>query len=135
MQTEIGKRVPIDTENDIVSVRKEVRQTASLLGFGLTDITRIVTAASELARNVFHYAGSGYMQLKILTVNGSTGIELLFADKGPGIPDVERALEMGFSTRAGLGLGLPGAKRLMSEMEIHTKVSEGTTVKVRKWLK
>jgi len=135
MQTESAKRVPIDTENDIVLVRKEVRETSSLLGFGLTDITRIVTAASELARNVFHYAGSGYMQLEILTLNGSKGLELSFTDKGPGIPDVDQAMEMGYSTRAGLGLGLPGAKRLMNKMEIHTKVSEGTTVKVTKWLK
>ena len=135
MQSDPGNKLPIESENDIVSVRKKVREVATSLGFGLTDITRIVTAASELARNVFHYGGSGFVQLQTLTSNGSTGIELLFVDEGPGIPDVDQAMQMGYSTRDGLGLGLPGAKRLMHEMEIHTKISEGTTVKVRKWLK
>ena len=134
MQNVYGKHVRIASECDIVSIRKEVRETATSIGFGLTDITRIVTAASELARNVFHYAGSGFMEINILASNGAKGIELSFVDAGPGIPDINQAMQMGYTTKDGLGLGLPGAKRLMNEMEIHSEVSKGTTVKVKKWL-
>lgn len=127
--------VLIECEGDIVAVRKATREISMTLGFGVTEVTRIVTAASELARNVFHYAETGAMNWSVLDANERLGVELSFADEGPGISDVEEAMEMGFTTRGGLGLGLPGAKRLMDEMEIESQVGRGTTVRVRKWVK
>ena len=125
----------ITSENDIVMARKVVRDAATTLGFGITDVTRIVTAASELTRNIYHYAKSGVMHWRSLNQGASVGMELTFEDSGPGIPDVEKAMEMGFSTGKGLGMGLPGSKRLMDEMTIESTVGKGTTVVVRKWLK
>ena len=125
----------ITSENDIVMARKVVRDAATTLGFGLTDVTRIVTAASELTRNIYHYAKSGVMHWRSLNQDASVGLELTFEDSGPGIPDVEKAMEPGFSTGKGLGMGLPGSKRLMDEMTIESTVGKGTTVVVRKWLR
>jgi serine/threonine-protein kinase RsbT len=125
----------ITSENDIVMARKIVRDAATTLGFGITDVTRIVTAASELTRNIYHYAKSGVMHWRSLNQGARVGLELTFADCGPGIPDVEKAMEMGYSTSKGMGLGLPGSKRLMDEMTIESTVGKGTTVVVRKWLK
>ena len=130
-----SEKLRIDSEGDIVSVRKAVRGAAAALGFGVTDVTRIVTASSELARNLFHYAGSGAVYCRQLNDFFRKGIELVFVDQGPGIADVQQAMEMGFTTRGGLGLGLPGAKRLMDEMDIQSQVGKGTTVTVRKWKK
>lgn len=127
--------VPIKSENDIIAARKAVRDLATRLCFGVTDVTRIVTAASELARNIFLYAGAGTMRWLTLNKNSSVGIELTFEDHGPGIPDIELAMKPGYGTSRGLGLGLPGAKRLMDEMEIHSEVGKGTSVTVRKWLR
>jgi serine/threonine-protein kinase RsbT len=128
-------KVPIKSENDIVAARRAVRDLATGLSFGVTDVTRIITAASELARNVFLYAGSGMMSWSTLDRNGDAGLELKFEDHGPGIADIGLAMTPGYSsTRQGLGLGLPGAKRLMDEMEIHSELEKGTTVIVRKWL-
>ena len=126
--------LPINAEIDIVTVRKAVREAASGIGFGVTDTTRIVTAASELARNVFLYAGSGEMQWQVLNSDGNTGLELVFEDRGPGIVDIAQALQPGYTTSNGLGMGLPGSRRLMGEMEIESEASKGTTVIVRKWL-
>jgi serine/threonine-protein kinase RsbT len=125
----------IESEGDIVVARRAVRSAAAGLGFGITDVTRIVTAASELTRNIYHYARSGAMRWRPLNVDGRLGLELVFEDHGPGIPDVARAMEPGYSTSKGLGMGLPGAKRLMDEMSIESKVGKGTKVQVRKWLK
>ena len=133
MGLEREEKLRIDSEGDIVAVRKAVREAAGALGFGVTDVTRIVTASSELARNVFHYAGSGVVYCRHLSDARGSAIELVFADEGPGISDVGAAMEMGFTTRGGLGLGLPGAKRLMDEMEIESQLGRGTTVIVRKW--
>jgi serine/threonine-protein kinase RsbT len=126
---------PIRSETDIVMARKVVRDAATVLGFGLTDVTRIVTAASELTRNIYHYAKSSVVRWRTLNQDLRVGLELTFEDSGPGIPDIERAMEMGFSTGKGLGMGLPGAKRLMDELTIQSTVGKGTTVVVRKWLK
>jgi serine/threonine-protein kinase RsbT len=123
----------IQGESDIVAARRAVRDAASRFGFGVTDVTRIVTAASELARNVFKYAGSGVMRWRYLEEGSRSGIELQFEDRGPGIEDVDRAMEEGYSTGGGLGMGLPGARRLMDEMEIHSNVGQGTTVTLKKW--
>jgi serine/threonine-protein kinase RsbT len=125
----------IESESDIVTARKVVRDAATALGFGVTDVTRIVTAASELTRNIYHYAKSGVMRWRVLNGGDRAGLELTFEDHGPGIPDVPKAMEMGFSTGKGLGMGLPGSKRLMDEMTIESTVGQGTTVVVRKWLK
>ncbi len=123
----------IKTETDIVLARRAVREAATALGFGVTDTTRIVTAASELARNIVKYAGQGTLEGHTLTGPGRIGLELRFIDRGPGIPDVAKALEMGFSTSGGFGMGLPGARRLMDEMDITSTVGVGTTVVLRKW--
>ena len=125
----------ITSENDIVMSRKVVRDAATSLGFGLTDVTRIVTAASELTRNIYHYAKSGVVRWRVLNRGTDTGLELTFEDQGPGIPDVGKAMEPGFSTGKGLGMGLPGSKRLMDELTIESPVGKGTTVVVRKWLR
>ena len=127
--------VPINSESDIVEVRKVVREVTRALGFGITDVTRSVTAASELARNIFRYAGSGAMEWRQLEIESNSGVELIFRDQGPGIADIEQAMESGYTTGGGLGMGLPGAKRLMDEMELDSQPGRGTTVTVRKWLK
>jgi serine/threonine-protein kinase RsbT len=98
-------------------------------------VTRIVTAASELTRNIYRYAKSGVMRWRVLNRGTDTGLELTFEDQGPGIPDVERAMEPGFTTGNGLGMGLPGSRRLMDELTIESTVGKGTTVVVRKWLR
>jgi serine/threonine-protein kinase RsbT len=133
MTDEREGRVGINSEGDIVTARKIVRDAAMAMGFGVTDVTRIVTAASELTRNVFRYAGAGVMHWRKVNTSDSVGLELTFEDNGPGIPDIEQAMEMGYTTSGGLGLGLPGAKRLMDEMEIESEVGRGTTVTVKKW--
>lgn len=125
--------VVIDNESDVIVVRKIVREATAQLDFSLTDETRVVTAASELARNVFLYASSGVMKWRILNGGRVVGIELTFEDHGPGITDLEQAMREGYSTSGGLGLGLPGSQRLMDEMEIVSRRGAGTTVVVRKW--
>ncbi|HEY7496726.1 MAG TPA: anti-sigma regulatory factor [Candidatus Tectomicrobia bacterium] len=135
MSNEHAGEISLHSESDIVTARKTVRTVAGQLGFGITDVTRIVTAASELARNAFLYAGAGVMRWQVLTPGSGQGLELTFEDKGPGIADIEQALREGYTTSGGLGLGLPGAKRLMDETEIHSEVGKGTTVVVRKWLR
>jgi serine/threonine-protein kinase RsbT len=128
-------RVRIDGEGDIVAVRKVIRRITMEVGFALTDVTRIVTAASELTRNIYRYAGSGFVDWVILASNSNKGIELVFTDYGPGIEDINKAMEPGFTTSNGMGLGLPGAKRLMDDMDIRSEPGKGTTVSVKKWLK
>lgn len=123
----------IQEESDIIVVRKAVREAAEKLEFRLTDVTRIVTVASELARNVFLYAGCGVMKWCALLAGNIVGIELTFEDQGPGIADLELVMQEGYSTSRGLGLGLSGSQRLMDEMEIKSQVGEGTIVVVRKW--
>jgi serine/threonine-protein kinase RsbT len=133
MNAVLQGEVVIKTEGDIVAARRTVREVAVQAGFGVTDVTRIVTAASELARNIFKYAKEGVMRWRQVENPGRIGIELQFIDQGPGIPDVQLALQEGYSTGAGLGLGLPGAKRLADELEIQSVVGQGTTVILKKW--
>jgi serine/threonine-protein kinase RsbT len=125
--------LPIQSESDIVIARRTIREFATQVGFGQTDVTRIVTAASELARNVFRYAGEGMMRWRSIQTNSRTGIELQFVDHGPGIQDIDLAMQEGYSTSRGLGMGLPGAKRLMDDLEIQSVVGQGTTATLRKW--
>lgn len=122
----------VEAEADVVQVRRRVREISASLGFSLVDQTKLVTAASELARNTITYGGGGLLSMQ--TLNGPrVGVCLTFADKGPGIPDVDLAMRDGFTTGSGLGLGLGGAKRLVNEFEIASKPGEGTTVKVTRW--
>jgi serine/threonine-protein kinase RsbT len=135
MDDPLCEEVALETEADIVSVRKSVREAATRLGFGITDIARITTAASELARNVFVYAGSGVVRCRVVNRFDQVGLELVVEDHGPGIADIERAMTPGHTSGNGLGLGLPGAKRLMDEMEIESEVGKGTKITLKKWRK
>jgi serine/threonine-protein kinase RsbT len=110
-----------------------VRHFAVAIGFGLVDQTKIVTAASELARNTLDYGGGGTVLLETLQVGGRRGLRLTFEDQGPGIPDLEMALKDGFTTGKGLGMGLSGAKRLANEFEIESVVGEGTRITIVRW--
>jgi serine/threonine-protein kinase RsbT len=124
--------LPVQVEPDVVGVRRRVREVASQLGFSLVDQTKVVTAASELARNTVIYGGGGVMHIESL--NGPrVGLRLIFEDKGPGIPDINLALRDGFTTGSGLGLGLGGAKRLVSDFDIKSKPGEGTRIAITRW--
>ena len=128
-------RVPINSSADIVTARQKGRQLAMDLGFDGSDLTVIATAISEVARNIITHAKRG--EIIILSSNHGSkhGILVIARDEGPGIPDVERAMQYGYSTNRGLGVGLPGAKWLMDEFEIESKVGNGTKVTMKKWLK
>ncbi|MGE3807992.1 MAG: anti-sigma regulatory factor [Gemmataceae bacterium] len=125
--------VSIASESDIVAARKSVRMAAEALGFGVTDVTRIVTAASELTRNIFRYASTGVIRWRHLQEDDNLGLELTFLDEGPGIADIDKAMQAGFSTSGGLGLGLPGAKRLMDDLTVVSILGQGTTITAIKW--
>lgn len=132
---DVAGALHITSEDDILTARTVTREAATEVGFGLTDVTRIVTAASELARNVHLYAVTGEMRWRAVTQAGMPGLELRFEDEGPGIADVAGALEGTFSTSRGLGRGLSGSRKLMDELTIESTVGEGTTVVTRKWLR
>ena len=124
--------VPIKSEPDVVAVRRRVREVSAQLGLSLVDQTKIITAASELARNTIIYGGVGTMQVQ--TLNGPrVGLRLTFEDHGPGIPDVALALRDGFTTGSGLGLGLGGSKRLVNEFDIVSRLGEGTRITITRW--
>ena len=123
----------IDTEASLVTVRSRVRATAVQLGFGIVDQTKLVTAASELARNVLRYAHGGRMVVDELRDSQHQGIRVTFQDDGPGIPDVELALRDGYSTGESLGIGLPGARRLVDDLTIDSALGRGTTVVITTW--
>jgi serine/threonine-protein kinase RsbT len=124
--------VQIREESDIVRARAAAKDSACALGFGIVDQTRISTAVSELARNIFLYAGEGEVHIEEL--NNHHGIRVTFIDHGPGIEDVDLAMKDGWSSVKAMGKGLPGAKRLSDRMEIHTEPGEGTTITLEKWL-
>lgn len=125
--------MPVQTSNDIVVVRQAVRQLAIDQGLGLVDQTKIVTAASELARNTVSYGRGGTVRLEALQDGGRRGVRLTFEDKGPGIANIELALTDGFTTGNGMGLGLSGSRRLVNEFDIWSRVGEGTRVTVTRW--
>jgi serine/threonine-protein kinase RsbT len=132
MAVVFSETVPLVSEPDIVVVRRRVREIAGQIGLSLVDQTKVITAASELARNTLIYGGGGTMQLESL--NGPRlGVRLTFKDNGPGIPDIELALRDGFTTGSGLGLGLGGTKRLVNEFDIESKVGQGTRVTITRW--
>lgn len=124
---------PLRTDEDVVYLRKHVRERAVAIGLSLVDQTKLVTAASELARNTIKYGGGGEVHLDDLLDGIKKGIGLIFVDDGPGIPDIELALRDGYTTGGGLGLGLSGSKRLCDEFEIDTRPGEGTAVCIVKW--
>ena len=125
--------LPILRSEDIVRMRQAVRERAVALGFSLVDQTKVVTAASELARNTLDYGGGGEVVMEQLGNGARTGLRLTFKDQGPGIADVEQALRDGYTSGNGLGLGLGGAKRLSNEFNIDTKPGGGTRVMITRW--
>src|SRR5215204_818994 len=125
--------VPVRMETDVVSVRQLVRQWAEQLHFSLVDQTKLVTAASELARNTVIYGRGGTVRLEVHHEGVRTGLRLVFEDQGPGIPDVNLALRDGYTTGSGLGIGLGGAKRLVNDFVIRSKPGEGTRVAITRW--
>lgn len=125
--------MPIRSAEDIVRVRQMVRDWAIAQGFNLVDQTKIVTAASELARNTLNYGGGGDVRLEALKEGIRAGLRLTFTDQGPGIANIEQALKDGYTSGGGLGLGLGGAKRLSSEFEIFSRPGEGTRVSITRW--
>lgn len=133
VQAKTADTLPVLASDDIVRVRQEVRRQAVEAGLGLVDQTKIVTAASELARNLLDHAGGGVVQVEAIIDGARRGVRLTFEDHGPGIKDVEKALTDGFTTGKGLGLGLGGARRLSNEFKIDTKVGEGTRITIARW--
>jgi serine/threonine-protein kinase RsbT len=126
-------KLPVASDGDVVSVRQRVRALAVEAGFSLVDQTKLVTAASELARNTVVHGGGGTAELELLVDGARRGVRLTFRDHGPGIPDVAEAMRDGFTTGGGLGLGLGGARRLCNEFEIQSRPGEGTVVRVARW--
>lgn len=126
--------LPIRSDLDLMWVRQHVRQAAALLGFGLVDQTKLVTAASELARNTLVHGGGGQMNASQVSAGFGGGLRLTFTDSGPGIPDLDRALSDGYTSGDGLGMGLGGARRLVHEFEVESTVGSGTTVRVTSWV-
>jgi serine/threonine-protein kinase RsbT len=126
-------RFSLRSDVEIVAARRGVGQWAQRIGFSILDRTKMVTAASELARNTVVYGGGGVMSLEIVRDGSRQGLRLTFQDQGPGIADVDRALEDGYSTGRGMGLGLPGARRLVNEFELTSTVGVGTCVTVVRW--
>ena len=123
----------IRSDLDIVVARTRARDTAKALGFGAIDQARIATAVSELARNIFLYAGTGEVHVRQVERNGRKGIEIVCEDQGPGITNIDLVMQDGYSTSRGMGMGLPGAKRLMDEFHIKSQENVGTTITSRKW--
>jgi len=127
-------QIPISSDFDIVAARQQGRQLALKLGFQGGDVTLIAAAISEMARNIVDHAKEGEMTFERIQNGTKNGIQIIARDDGPGIPDVNQAMQYGYSTRRGLGVGLPGAKWLMDEFDIVSKVGKGTTVTMKKWL-
>jgi serine/threonine-protein kinase RsbT len=129
----VDETLPVRSSHDIVVVRQVVRTWAIEVGFNLVEQTKIVTAASELARNTIDHGGGGTARLQALRDGGRAGLRLTFEDKGPGIADLELALKDGYTTGGGLGLGLSGARRLCNEFELDSRPGEGTRVTITRW--
>ncbi len=127
------QRLAIDTESDIITARQFGREMASRLGFSTGDLTLIATAISEVARNIVDHAGRGEVRLWACENGRQVGICIEAHDRGPGIDDLELAMQDGYSSKDGLGLGLPGSRRIMDEFEIHSELGQGTYVLMKKW--
>ena len=133
MSAGASDRVEVRSSDDVVRVRQQVRARAVEVGLSLVDQTKIVTAASELARNMLDYGGGGVATIEVISDGIRRGLRLVFEDKGPGIPDIQLALKDGYTSGGGLGLGLGGAKRLCSEFSIDSKPGEGTRIVCGRW--
>jgi len=133
MQTLSSESLMLRSSEDIVLVRQAVRRKAVLLGFGIVDQTKIVTASSELARNTLHHGGGGSVLLDVVANGQRSGIRLVFEDQGPGILNLDLALTDGYTTGSGMGLGLGGARRLSHQFEIFSKPGQGTKVSILRW--
>ena len=133
MTANIKGEAPVRSDHDIVLARQQVRRLTQELKFSLVDQTKMVTAASELARNTMIYGGGGEVEIQTLAEGARRGLRLTFIDQGPGIADVELALKDGFTTGGGLGLGLGGAKRLCNEFSIDSRPGSGTRVTIARW--
>jgi len=134
MKTVLNKTImKIEKEQDVVPFRNRVKEFATKIGMSLVNQTKLITAASELVRNMLKYANGGSVVIEIISGERDNGIRLTFDDKGPGIKDIALALKDGFSTGKSLGIGLPGAKRLVSEFDIKSVVGKGTVVTIIKW--
>ena len=131
--TQLRGEAPLRSEHDIVFARQQVRRLTQELGFSLVDQTKMVTAASELARNAYIYGGGGAMIWELVQNGSRNGLKLLFADEGPGIPDMNLAMTDGWTSGKGLGMGLTGAKRLVNDFEIDSRVGVGTRVTIVRW--
>lgn len=130
---EVEGKLDIRTSEDVVRVRQAVRALAIRVGLSLVDQTKVVTAASELARNTIDYGGGGAVTMERVTNGPKSGVRLIFEDQGPGIPDIDLALKDGYTTGGGLGLGLSGAKRLSSDFSLDSKPGQGTRVTITRW--
>ena len=126
-------RIPVTADVDVVTARQRGRELAAQAGFSSGDQTVIAAAISEIARNILNYAKRGEVLLSVVTNGDRQGVMIVARDQGPGIPDVQRALEDGYSTSGGLGLGLPGARRLMDDFDVTSSIGKGTTVTMKKW--
>jgi serine/threonine-protein kinase RsbT len=133
MEARKDETFEVRAPDDIVRIRQIARTWATTIGFSLTDQTRIVTAASELARNTVQYGGGGSVRMRWLVNGARAGLRMDFVDTGPGIPDIAVAMSDGYTTGSGLGLGLAGSRRLMSEFEIESAPGKGTRVSVSRW--
>lgn len=133
MPVEADETMPVRTSDDVVRVRQAVRGRAVAAGFSLVDQTKIVTAASEIARNTVDYGGGGTLRIEVLRNGARRGVRLTFSDQGPGIPDIAQAMTDGFTSASGLGLGLSGAKRLSNEFDIQSASGQGTVVRLARW--
>lgn len=126
-------KMQIEKEQDVVPFRNRVKEYAVKIGMGLINQTKLITAASELVRNMLKYGGGGIVLIEVVSQGRDTGVRLTFQDNGPGIRDIALAMKDGYTTGKSLGIGLPGAKRLVSEFDIKSEVGAGTTVTILKW--
>jgi serine/threonine-protein kinase RsbT len=133
MTTLKNERLDIRSSDDVVRVRQLARTMAIAAGLSLVDQTKIITAASELARNTLDYGGGGFVLAELVEAASRRGLKLTFEDQGPGIADIDAALKDGFTTGKGMGLGLGGARRLSNEFSIHSKLGEGTKIVIARW--
>ncbi|MGE5835354.1 MAG: anti-sigma regulatory factor [Acidobacteriota bacterium] len=133
MERPAAERLPVTEGHQVVQVRQAVRRWSQDLGFSLIDQTKIVTAASELARNVVQHGGGGQATIEVVFEGHRRGLRLTFEDQGPGIPDINLAMKEGYTTAGGLGLGLPGSKRLSNEFSICSAPGQGTRVVITRW--
>ncbi|HQT78838.1 MAG: anti-sigma regulatory factor [Rhodospirillales bacterium 20-64-7] len=133
MPAEASETMPVRTSDDVVRVRQAVRARAVASGFSLVDQTKIITAASEIARNTVEYGGGGTVQIEVLRNGQRRGVRLTFIDQGPGIADIAQAMTDGYTSGGGLGLGLSGARRLCNEFDIRSEPGKGTAVTLTRW--